>query len=129
MLEIEGDGPAEIVEWTPLKDSLAGIGLLRYRAPSKKGSAFEYVAIVDLSRALVVSIEPYIAGGAKSKWAWTPNAVTVTDVDGLASYYELRKPREAPAYRRDNSYSFFGGGRRRGRGGGGGGGFFDWFFR
>lgn len=126
LLEVQGDGPAEIVEWTPLRDSLAGIGLLRYRAPDKKGGAFEYVAIIDLSRALTVSIEPYITGGAKSKWAWTQNSVTVTDIDGLSSYYELRKPREAPVYRRDDSpFSMFGGRGRRG----GGSGIFGWFFQ
>ncbi len=119
LLEVQDDGPAEIVEWTPLRDSLAGIGLLRYRAPDKKGGAFEYVAIIDLSRALAVSIEPYITGGAKSKWAWTQNSVTVTDIDGLPSYYELRKPKEAPVYRR-NDNPFFGG---RGRG------LFGWFFQ
>jgi tetratricopeptide (TPR) repeat protein len=124
VLELQGEGPAEIVEWTPLKDSLAGIGLLRYRAPDKKGGAFEYVAIIDLSRALVVSIEPYITGGAKSKWAWTLNSVTVTDIDGLPSYYELRKAKETPTVRRDDSFSLFGGhGRGRSRG------FFGWFFQ
>ena len=125
LLETQGDGPAEIVEWTPLRDSLAGIGLLRYRVPDQKAGAYEYVAIIDLSRALVVSIEPYITGSAKSKWAWTQNSVTVTDIDGLASYYELRKPRETPVYRRQEPSSFFGGGRGRG----GGGGLFGWFLR
>ncbi|MFZ0569904.1 MAG: tetratricopeptide repeat protein [Rhodomicrobium sp.] len=120
LLEVQGEGPAEIVEWTPLRDSLAGIGLLRYRAPGNKGGAFEYVAIIDLSRALVAGIEPYITGGAKSKWAWTQNSVTVTDIEGLPSYYELRKPKEAPTRRNDNP--FFGRGR-------GGPGIFGWFFQ
>ncbi len=125
-LEAPGDRDAEIVEWTPLKDSLTGIGLLRYRSGDKKTGQLEYVAIIDLSRSQVVSIEPYIVGDAKSKWAWTQNAVTVTDTDGLASYYELRRPVEArPVARRDgNPFSFFGGGRRRG-----GGGFFGWLFQ
>ncbi len=114
-LEVQGDGPVEIAEWTPLKDTLAGIGLLRYRAPDKKGGYYEYVAIIDLSRSLVVAIEPYITGGAKSKWAWTQLSVTVTDIDGLASYYELRKPRVEPR-RDDDPFSFFGGGRGRGGG-------------
>jgi tetratricopeptide (TPR) repeat protein len=121
-LEVQGDGPAEIAEWTPLKDTLAGIGLLRYRSPDKKGGFYEYVAIIDLSRALVVSIEPYITGDAKSKWAWTPNSVTVTDIDGLASYYELRKPRPEATVRRDSPFSLFGGGRGRG-------GVFGWIFQ
>jgi tetratricopeptide (TPR) repeat protein len=124
LLEMQSDGPVEIVEWTPLKDSLAGIGLLRYRSGDKKGGPYEYVAIIDLSRSQVVSIEPYIAGDTKSKWVWTPTAVTVTDSDGLSSYYELRKPKIESVRRDDNPFSFFSG-RRSGRDPG----IFGWFFR
>ena len=127
LLEVQGNGPVEIVEWTPLRDTLSGIGLLRYRA----GEKAEYVAIIDLSRGQVLSIEPYIMGETKSKWAWTQNAVTVTDPDGLASFYELRKgvdPRAPVARRDDNPFSFFGGGRRGGRSGGGPG-LFGWIFQ
>jgi len=126
LLEVQNGGPAEIVEWTPLKESLAGIGLLRYRT----GGKTEYVVIIDLSRGQIVGIEPYIVGDAKSKWAWTQNAVTVTAPDGLSSFYELRKPADArgPVARRDdNPFSFFGGGRRSGRGGGPG--LFGWLFQ
>ncbi len=123
LLEVAEEGPPEIVEWTPLKDSLAGIGLLRYRTPAKTGRAYEYVAILDISRAQVLGIEPYIAGDAKSKWAWTQTSVTVTDMDGLSSYYELRKA--APVTRRDDIFGFFGRGGRRGGGDNG----FGWFFR
>ena len=35
-LEMEGEGTPEILEWTPLKDALIGIGLLRYRAGRRK---------------------------------------------------------------------------------------------
>jgi tetratricopeptide (TPR) repeat protein len=122
-LELQGAGSAEIVEWTPLKDTLSGIGLLRYRSGDKK---FEYVAIIDLTRGLVAGVEPYVAGDAKSKWAWTQNAVTVTDIDGLSSYYELRRPESRSMARRDDN-GYYGGGRRRW--GGGGGGFFGWLFQ
>ncbi len=121
LLEVPEDGPPEIVEWTQLKDSLAGVGLLRYRTPAKGGGVYDYVAILDISRGQVLGVEPYIAGGAKSKWAWTPTSVTVTDMDGLSSYYELRKPEPV---RRD--YDPFGG---WGRPSGGGGRGFGWFFR
>ncbi len=125
LLEVPEEGPAEIVEWTPLKDSaagkegLGGIGLLRYRTPAKNGGPYEYVAILDISRAQVLGIEPFIAGGAKSKWAWTQTSVTVTDMDGLSSYYELRKP--TPPVRHDDSpFGFFShSGRSRGM--------FGWF--
>lgn len=125
LLEVQNNGPVQIVEWTPLKDSLSGIGLLRYRA----GEKAEYIVIIDLSRGQVVSLEPYIMGDAKSKWAWTQNAVTVTDPDGLSSYYELRKSADAraPVARRDdNPFSVFGGGRRGGRSGPG---LFGWLFQ
>ncbi len=85
------------------------------------------MVIIDLARGQVVSIEPYIVGEAKTKWAWTQNAVTVTDTDGLASYYELRKAdNRAPA---GGGYgnSMWGGGR--GRGGGRGPGLFGWLFQ
>ncbi len=121
LLEVPDAGPAEIVEWTPLKETLSGIGLLRYRSGGKK---FEYVAIIDLSRGQVAGIEPYIVGDAKSKWVWTQNAVTVTDVDGLSSYYELRRADvRSMARRDDNPFNYFGGGRRRG------GGLFGWLFQ
>ena len=125
LLEVHNNGPVEILEWTPLKESLSGIGLLRYRA----GEKTENVVIIDLSRGQVVSIEPYIAGDGKSKWAWTQNAVTVTDPDGLASFYELKKSADGrtPVARRDeNPFSFFGGGRRGGRGNPG---LFGWLFQ
>lgn len=129
-LEMEGEGSAEILEWTPLRDSLLGIGLLRYRAGQKKDAAFEDVAIIDLYRGQVVTIEPYLRGELKSKWDWTPTAVTVTDHDGLASYYELRKPKvEAPRVANDNPFSWLtgrSGSRERSRGGPG---IFGWFFQ
>ncbi|MBT3070177.1 tetratricopeptide repeat protein [Rhodomicrobium sp. Az07] len=121
MLETQGAAPPEILEWTLLKDTLAGIGLLRYRSGEKGALPHEYVAIIDLSRAQVAGIEPYITGDEKSKWAWTQYAVTVTDTDGLSSVYDLRKPRqEAPvAVRRDENplSSVFGGGSGGRRGG------------
>ncbi|KAI93971.1 hypothetical protein T281_13560 [Rhodomicrobium udaipurense JA643] len=134
MLETQGAAPAEILEWTPLKETLAGIGLLRYRSGEKGGIPYEYVAIIDLSRAQVAGIEPYITGDAKSKWAWTQYGVTVTDTDGLSSVYDLRKPRqEMPqqAARRDeNPWStVFGGGGGGGGGRRGGPSIFGWLFR
>ena len=45
LLEVPEEGPPEIVEWTPLKDSaagkegLGGIGLLRYRTPCQERGA------------------------------------------------------------------------------------------
>lgn len=137
LLEMQGEGTPQIMEWTPLKDWLSGIGLLRYKAGEKKGRVYESVAIIDLSRNQVVTIEPYIAGDAKAKWDWTQNTVTVTDFEGLASLYELKKakPEERPQarVRQDDPWDIFGTQSRRGdRGYGrerGQSGIFGWIFR
>lgn len=131
LLEMQGEGTAEIQEWTPLKDWLSGVGLLRYKAGQKKGKTFENVAIVDLNRNQVVTIEPYILGDTKARWDWTQNAVTVTDAEGLASTYELRKPKpvDQPRIANDDPFNIFGrsssrGGREHRRGG-----IFGWLFQ
>ena len=120
-LDMEDEGTPELLEWTPLADSLSGIGLLRYRAGGENDTAFENVAIVDLGRNQVVSIEPYIAGAVKSKWAWSKTSVTVTDGEGLTTYYELKKVPPVAARREDGPFTFFRRSVRRPR-------FFDWFF-
>lgn len=133
LLEMHGEGTAAIVEWTPLKDWLSSIGLLRYKAGTKDGKDFEYVAIVDLGGNKVVAIEPYVWGDHRSKWDWTQNTVTVTDPEGLASFYELRKPKPVAQPRvreNDREWGFFdeprgGGGYRAPRGPN----LFDWLFR
>ncbi|MGF1619289.1 MAG: tetratricopeptide repeat protein [Rhodomicrobiaceae bacterium] len=136
LLEMHGEGQPEILEWTPLSDFLRGFGLLRYsagRLPNTPADAvennrYEFVAIVDVNRQNVVSIEPYLAGTEKAKWDWTKTSVVVTDVDGVISAHELREPpkpkpeprpvqRERQWYDEDNY-----GGRRRNRG------LFDWLF-
>lgn len=97
VLEMHGDGQPELLEWTPLKDTLAGIGLLRYYAGTDKaGKRYEYVVILDTSRNQIVSIEPYIWGEQKARWDWTETALTVTDPEGVISAYELRKPKPPP---------------------------------
>jgi tetratricopeptide (TPR) repeat protein len=63
-LEMHGEGQAQVLEWTPLRDALNGIGLLRYRAGSVQGQPYEYVAILDLNASKVVAIEPYLWGNA-----------------------------------------------------------------
>jgi tetratricopeptide (TPR) repeat protein len=133
LLEMHGDGQAAILEWTPLKDTLDGIGLLRYSAGKGQAGSYEYVAIIDLYANKVMAIEPYLWGEQKAKWDWTQYAVTVTDPEGVAAYYELRKPRPAPAQPRvvsdDNPWDIFGGGRRETRGRHHGPSLFDWLFQ
>jgi tetratricopeptide (TPR) repeat protein len=130
LLQMEGEGQPEILEWTPLKDALNGIGLLRYRAGTKKNGTFENVAILDLYRNQVIAVEPYLAGEGKASWNWTQTNVTITDTDGLVSSYELRKQRPVetqPRVANDDPFaSFFGG---RSRGGRRGNGIFGWLFQ
>ncbi len=127
-LEMIGDGNAAILEWTPLREGLSGIGLLRYRAGERKGNVFESVAIIDLSRGQVLSIEPYLIGEAKSKWDWAQTAVTVTDHEGLVSYYELKKPRLADSRASDDPFSLFSS-RQNSRSAGRRPSLFGWLFR
>jgi tetratricopeptide (TPR) repeat protein len=132
LLEMHGDGQPEILDWTPLSDALRGFGLLRYSAGNLpagvEGGFFEFVAILDLRRNIVISIEPHVAGEMKAKWEWSPTGVVVTDAEGVISAHELReppkpKPEVKPARDRpwfDEGYSDRGGRQR---------GLFDWLFR
>ena len=132
LLEMHGDGQPEILDWTPLSDALRGFGLLRYAAgklpAGVEGGSFEFVAILDLRRNIVISIEPHVAGEMKAKWEWSPTGVVVTDAEGVISAHELREPpkpkpevkpvRERPWF--DEGFSDRGGRPR---------GLFDWLFR
>ena len=141
-LEMFGAGTPRILEWSLMKDALAGIGLLRYDAGDLSESANQdivYTAIVDLWANKVVSIEPYSWGSNAAKWDWQAYSVVVTDPDGNANEIKLRKPKTRPVARDEPGFfdAPWGGpgqnqaqgqGRgRRGGGGGGGGGFFGWF--
>ena len=140
-LEMFGSGKPKIIEWSQMKDSLSGIGLLRYYAGALGDGANQeltYTAIVDLWANKIVSIEPYSWGANAAKWDWQAYSVVVTDPDGIANEIKLRKPKVRPVAREDSGGGFFGpwgGGQApsqappRGRrgGGGGGGGLFGWF--
>ena len=147
-LEMFGAGKPRILEWSLMKDALAGIGLLRYGAGdlSEGGNQdLVYTAIVDLYANKVVSIEPYSWGANSAQWNWQALSVVVTDPDGNANEIKLRKPKPRPVARDDASGSRpvarddasgsdspwgapgQGRGRRGGGGGGRGGGFFGWF--
>lgn len=147
-LEMYGPGVPEILEWTPLSQPLQGFGLLRYAAgnvvrPSggaAGGAApgrYEYVVILDYYHDTVVSIEPYVMGDAKAAWEWTRSRVVVTDQDGVASTFELRKDGASSPVARDDDPTGFGGlfgderPARRSSGGSGrrSPGLFDWLFR
>ncbi len=130
-LEMHGEGEPEILEWTLLSESLRGFGLLRYsagRLPDAfaETTRYEFIAIIDVRKNLVVSIEPFITGESEAKWAWTQTGVTVTDAEGVISAHELRaapkprpqvQPQERPWYEDDGRRY-----RRQPRG------LFDWLF-
>ena len=141
-LEMFGAGKPKIIEWSQMKDSLAGIGLLRYGAGGLgEGTDQElvYTAVIDLYANKVVSIEPYSWGTNTAKWDWQAYSVVVTDPDGNTNELKLRRPKTRPVAREGGG--FFegpwggpgGGGQQQGRkrggggGGGGGGGLFGWF--
>jgi hypothetical protein len=137
-LEMFGAGKPKIIEWSQMKDTLAGIGLLRYYAGDigeGSGQELVYTAVVDLYANKVVSIEPYSWGTNSAKWDWQAYSVVVTDPDGNANELKLRRPKQRPVAREGGG--FFGSWsgqqaaqpqrRRGGGGGGGGGGLFPWF--
>jgi tetratricopeptide (TPR) repeat protein len=141
-LEMFGSGKPKIIEWTQMKDALAGIGLLRYYAGDLAEGANQelvYTAIIDLWANKVVTIEPYSWGSNAAKWDWQAYSVVVTDPDGTPNEIKLRKPKPRPVAREGGGFfDPWGGpgggqpqprGRRGGGGGGGGGGLFGWFGR
>ena len=141
-LEMFGSGKPKIIEWTQMKDALAGIGLLRYYAGDLAEGANQelvYTAIIDLWANKVVTIEPYSWGTNAAKWDWQAYSVVVTDPDGTPNEIKLRKPKVRPVAREGGGFfEPWGGpaqsqaqprGRRGGGGGGGGGGLFGWFGR
>jgi hypothetical protein len=140
-LEMFGSGKPKIIEWTQMKDALAGIGLLRYYAGDLAEGANQelvYTAIIDLWANKVVTIEPYSWGTNAAKWDWQAYSVVVTDPDGTPNEIKLRKPKVRPVAREGGGFfDPWGGPRqgqaqprgRRGGGGGGGGGLFGWFGR
>jgi len=138
-LEMFGSGKPKILEWTLLKDALAGIGLLRYYAGDlgdSRGTSLEYVAIVDTWANKVISIEPHAWGANEAQWNWQSVSVVVTDPDGNANEVKLRKPKVVRAPRDGGDFFGLGGGgqadARSGgarRGGGRDNGAFNWLFR
>ncbi len=103
-LEMFGAGKPRIIEWSQMKDALAGIGLLRYYAgDSGEATSQEllYTAILDLWANKVVSIEPFSWGANSAQWNWQAYSVVVTDPNGSANEIKLRKPRTRPASREE----------------------------
>ena len=140
-LEMFGSGQPKILEWSLMKDALAGIGLLRYYAGDLGEGASQdlvYTAIVDLYANKVVAIEPYSWGATPAQWNWQAVSVVVTDPDGNANEIQLRKARTPRAVAREEAGGFespWGAPpaarqrQRTGRGGGGDSGFLNWLFR
>jgi len=106
-LEVRGDAQPKLLEWTPLTKTLSGFGLLRYTAGAQADragegrKAFENVAILDLRKARVVAVEPYLMRGDKAKWEWGQYGVTITDPDGIPSAHQLREEPKKRVVRRE----------------------------
>lgn len=141
-LEMYGEGTPELLDWTLMRYSLQGIGLLRYRAgtlPEKSASTYEYSVVIDLWKGKVAAVEPHSWGDQKARWEWKQASVSVTDPDGVTNEVVLRKAPtdtfgEGSDYWQNDSWWSQGTGgppRRQAprRPQGGGGGLFDWLFR
>ena len=133
-------GKPKILEWTLLKDALAGIGLLRYYAGDlgdSRGPAWNMSPSSTPGQQSHL-VEPHAWGDTPAQWNWQAVSVVVTDPDGNKNEVQLRKVRQrAPA--RDDFWGFDRpdtppadtrrAARRGGQApGGGGGGMFGWLF-
>ncbi len=97
-LDLYGPEKPKILEWTILKGNYKGYGLLRYDAGSKDPKTpIEHVAILNLRKQRVETIEPYRWGAKIAKWTWNQNDVVIKDPDGIQNKVTLRIPvRRAP---------------------------------
>ncbi len=105
-LEMYGSDEPKLLEWSSLKRSYQGIGLLRYYAgtDSSRGIRLEYIAIVDLKNNRVASIEPFRWGDKLASWTWRDGSVIVTDPNGAANEIALRNYRSDQPSRYSNWY-------------------------
>ena len=109
-IETYGSGDPKLLEWSPLKGTWRGIGLLRYFAGTKgegeNATPLEYTAIVNLKKARLAAIEPHKWGDRKANWKWGNGTVAVIDPDGMTSEVLLKKarPRIAKKKSRDGGY-------------------------
>lgn len=97
-LDLYGKKKPKILEWTVLKGNYKGYGLLRYDAGNDDPkSPIEHVAILNLRKQKVETIEPYRWGTKIAKWTWNQNDVVIKDPDGIENKVVLRVPvRRAP---------------------------------
>lgn len=109
ILDLYGPKTPKILEWTVLTGKYSGFGLLRYDAGNKNtNQPYEHVAVIDLRRQNVISIEPYRWGDKVAKWTWNPNDLVVKDPDGIENQIALNAPvkRAAPRVARDESWEW-----------------------
>lgn len=103
-LEMSGEGQPRLIEWEQKKAPLKGIATLRFSggtvATANGNEEVELVAIVDLTAASVVGIEPHRQGTKVATWTWDEGKVTVASVDGVTDEFVLRtvtRPKEVVA--------------------------------
>lgn len=94
-LETYGKPPPRLLDWQILKTPFKGIGLLRYSAGAIEGTTgsepYEQVAVIDLYRNVVVSLEPYRQGQKLASWSWLESGqLTVLAPDGATTTLALR---------------------------------------
>lgn len=94
-LEMAGPGEPRIAGWEEQANAFKGIGVLRYEAGAAEGRlgaghTVELAAVIDLSAARLVSIEPNRIGDAGSKWTWEDGKLIVAGIDGLTNEFRLR---------------------------------------
>ncbi|MET1046992.1 MAG: tetratricopeptide repeat protein, partial [Hyphomicrobium sp.] len=93
-LEMTGEGLPKLLAWEAQKPPYAGYGILRFsggRVASKNGpEETELAAIIDISGAKVVAIEPHRQGSRVATWTWDGDRLQIASVDGVTDAYQLR---------------------------------------
>ena len=94
-IETYGAGDPKLLDWSPLKGTWRGFGLLRYYAGTKgegeNSTPLEYTAILNLKKTRLAAIEPHKWGDKKASWKWGNGSVAVVDPDGMTSEVVLKK--------------------------------------
>jgi tetratricopeptide (TPR) repeat protein len=93
-LEMIGEGLPKLLEWEVKAPPYTSYGILRFSGgtvPGKNGPEdTELAAIVDITAAKVIAIQPNKQGARVATWTWDGDHLQVASVDGVTDEYQLR---------------------------------------
>lgn len=107
-LEMTGEGLPKLLAWDVQKPPYAGYGVLRFsggRVVGKDGfEDTELAAIIDISAAKVIAIEPNRQGSRTAAWTWDGDTLQIASVDGVTDQYQLHPVNVAVVGNRDQPF-------------------------